>query len=76
MVALELRDPVAGVLARSFRREDCQHFLRCCIARKQHEAAELRGIDPFALAAIEAETERLRSLLRLLDRRIPYAEVE
>ena len=67
MVSLELRDPVAGVLARSFRREDCQQFLQSCIAQKQREVAELHGVDRFGSAAIEAETARLRTLLQLLN---------
>lgn len=76
MVALELRDPAAGVLARSFRREDCRHFLLQCIAQKKREAAELRGIDLFGAAAIKAETARLCTLLRLLDGGAPHAEAE
>jgi hypothetical protein len=73
MVSVELRDAVAGVLARSFRPEDCQEFLQCCIATKQREAADLCGIDPFAMAVLNAEVARLRTILRLLQGEDVYA---
>jgi hypothetical protein len=73
MVTLELRDPVAGVLARSYRSEDCQQFLHCCIADKQRRAAELYGLDPFAMAALTAEADRLLTILRLLQGEDVYA---
>jgi hypothetical protein len=72
MVCVELRDPIAGVLARSFRRADCQRFLQDCITQKEEEAANLRGFDPFAVAAITAETDRLRTLLGLLEGATAY----
>ena len=73
MVTLELRDPVAGVLARSYRAEDCQQFLHGCIADQQRRAAELCGLDPFAMAALTAEADRLLTILRLLQGQDVYA---
>jgi hypothetical protein len=72
MVVLELRDVVAGVLARTSRREDCTRFLGDCIARKYGEIAALDGIDPFTTAVIHAEIQRLRTLRGLLDGTIVY----
>ena len=67
MVALELRDAAAGLLVRSYRTEDWQDFLRRCIARAASAAAELDGVDPMGMALLNAETERLRTVLRLLE---------
>jgi hypothetical protein len=64
---LELKDPAAGVLARSYRREDWVQFLNICIARKHEEIDRLDGIDPFGAALITAEIERLRTIRGLLD---------
>jgi hypothetical protein len=72
MVVLELRNPVTGVLARTYRREDCTKFLQECIARKQREIADLDGIDPFSTAVIAAEIERLRTICGLIDGTIAY----
>jgi hypothetical protein len=66
MVVLELRDPAAGVLARSYHPNDCAHFLRRCLSQKRKEAASLRQVDPFAAAVVGAEVARLQQLLDLL----------
>jgi hypothetical protein len=72
MQVLELKDPAAGVLARSYRREDWVQFLNICIARKHEEIERLDGIDPFGAALITAEIERLRTIRGLLDGTIVY----
>jgi hypothetical protein len=72
MVVLELRDPIAGTLARTSRREDCTKFLSECIERKFQEIAALDGIDAFTSAVCYAEIERLRTLRGLLDGTIAY----
>jgi hypothetical protein len=76
MTTLELRDPVAGVLARSARREDCIKFLHECITRKYADIADLDGIDPFTAAVMSAEIERLRTICGLLDGTIAYVNVD
>ncbi len=65
MIVLELRDPAAGVLARSYHSDDCVHFLRRCLSQKRKEAAALRRLDPFAAAVLGAEVARLQQLLDL-----------
>jgi len=72
MVVLELRDPVAGVLARTYRREDCTKFLHECIGRKRQEIVDLDGIDPFTIAVMTADIERLRTICGLIDGTIAY----
>jgi hypothetical protein len=72
MVVLELRDPIAGTLARTARREDCTKFLSECIARKYGEIAALDGIDTFTAAVIGAEIARLKTICGLLDGTIFY----
>jgi hypothetical protein len=76
MLVLELRDAGAGVLARSYKREDWTQFLRTCIARKHGEMHDLNGIDPFAIAVLAAEIERLKTICGLLDGTIAYVNVE
>ena len=72
MQVLELKDLSAGVLARSYRREDWVQFLDICIARKHEDIDRLDGIDPFGAALITAEIERLRTIRGLLDGTIVY----
>jgi hypothetical protein len=55
MIVLELRDPSAGVLARSYHPNDCVHFLRRCLNQKRKEAASLQRLDPFAAAVVGTE---------------------
>jgi hypothetical protein len=74
MQVLELKDMAAGVLARSYRREDWVQFLDLCIARKREEINRLDGIDPFGAALIEAEIERLRTIRGLITGAIPYRD--
>jgi hypothetical protein len=67
MVAVELRDAAAGLLVRSYRQEDWQEFLHRCIAHAAREAAVLGDVDPVGMALRNAETERLKTVLRLLE---------
>ncbi len=66
MVALELRDPTAGTIARSYLPEDCLMFLRRVLARKRREVTELRKIDPFGSALAGTEIRRLEQILELI----------
>ena len=65
MLILELRDPGAGVLARSYRTDDCVRFLRRSISRKRQEAASLRSFDSVSAAIVEAEIVRLEQLIAI-----------
>jgi hypothetical protein len=66
MVVLELRDAAAGVVARSYRREEGLAFLQWCIAAAQAKVDELDGVDPTAEALLEAEVTRLRTIAQIL----------
>jgi hypothetical protein len=75
MQVLELKDPAAGVLARSYRREDWVQFLDICITRKHEEIDRLSGLDAIGAALIAAEIERLRTIRGLLTGAIPCRPV-
>jgi len=75
MLCLELRDVSAGVLVRSFRGVDCQQFLRDWLQYKQQEAAEVRMIDPGAVGFFDAEVERLRTILHLIETRTTAEDI-
>jgi hypothetical protein len=76
MVSLELRSIGAGVLARTYRRDDCTRFLDECIAKKVAEIDELGGVDPFTIAVLGAEITRLRTIRGLIDGTIPFVGTE
>ena len=65
MIVIELRDPAAGVIARSYESTDFALSLRNCIKRKQREANELRPFDRTSAAFLELEVRRLNAALHL-----------
>jgi hypothetical protein len=68
MVSLELRDPGAGVVVRSFRPADVRQFLRSQIRAKDAEAKELRALDPTSAEILDLEVCRLVNLVAILSR--------
>jgi hypothetical protein len=66
MVALELRDPGAGVVVRSFRPADVRRFLLSQIRAKGVELKAIRHLDPTSAAILGAEVRRLEELLSIV----------
>jgi hypothetical protein len=66
MVALELRDPGAGVVVRSFRPADVRRFLLSQIRAKRVELKEIRHLDPTSAAILGVEVRRLEELLSIV----------